>query len=114
MPGISVHAIDVTEAIPAKGMKVEIFKLEANCRSLIVKTTIGENGSLAASVDTAHRGVYEAVIYIGDYFRNKGLDLPDPAFIEIIPFQFGVADETQHYHLPLKFTPWGFSLFRGG
>ena len=27
---------------------------------------------------------------------------------------FGIADLAQHYHLPFKMTPWGFSLFRGG
>jgi 5-hydroxyisourate hydrolase len=31
-----------------------------------------------------------------------------------MPFRFGIADPAQHYHLPLKVTPWGFSLFRGG
>jgi len=25
-----------------------------------------------------------------------------------------IADLGQHYHLPLKMTPWGFALFRGG
>ena len=29
-------------------------------------------------------------------------------------FRFGVAAVEQHYHLPLKFTPWGFSLHCGG
>ena len=26
----------------------------------------------------------------------------------------GIADPEQHYHLPFKLTPWGFSCFRGG
>jgi 5-hydroxyisourate hydrolase len=32
---------------------------------------------------------------------------------EGVPFRFTIADAAQHYHLPFKFTPWGFSLFRG-
>ena len=36
------------------------------------------------------------------------------AFQEVVPFRFGIDDPAQHYHLPLKFTPWGFTLFRGG
>ena len=28
-------------------------------------------------------------------------------------FRFGIADPAVEYHLPLKFTLWGFSLFRG-
>jgi len=30
-----------------------------------------------------------------------------------VPFRFTVSAPDQHYHLPFKFTPWGFSLFRG-
>jgi 5-hydroxyisourate hydrolase len=40
--------------------------------------------------------------------------LPEPAFLESVLFEFGLADPAQHYHLPLKMTPWGYSLFRGG
>ena len=59
-------------------------------------------------------GRYEAEFHVGDFFRALGETLPDPAFLEIVPFRFGLADPDQHYHLPLKLTPWGFSLFRGG
>ena len=59
-------------------------------------------------------GLYEAVFHIGDWYRAQGVPVPTPAFLETVPFHFGVADLAQHYHLPLKMTPWGFSLFRGG
>ena len=44
----------------------------------------------------------------------QGIAAPKPAFLEIVPYRFGIADLAQHYHLPVKMTPWGFSLFRGG
>jgi DNA-binding transcriptional LysR family regulator len=43
-----------------------------------------------------------------------GLELPDPAFVEVAVFRFGIDRVKEHFHLPFKFTPWGFSLFRGG
>jgi 5-hydroxyisourate hydrolase-like protein (transthyretin family) len=42
-----------------------------------------------------------------------GHDMADPPFLDVVPFRFGIADASEHYHLPLKLTPWGFSLFRG-
>ena len=36
-----------------------------------------------------------------------------PPFLDLVPFRFTIADAAQHFHLPFKFTPWGFSLFRG-
>jgi 5-hydroxyisourate hydrolase len=59
-------------------------------------------------------GNYEAVFHIGAWYRAQGVAVPTPAFLETVPYRFGVADLAQHYHLPLKMTPWGFSLFRGG
>ena len=47
-------------------------------------------------------------------FSLQQVAIPAPAFLEVVPFRFGIADPLQHYHLPLKLTPWGFSLFRGG
>ena len=31
-----------------------------------------------------------------------------------LAFRFGIDDPEQHYHLPFKVTPWGYSCFRGG
>jgi 5-hydroxyisourate hydrolase len=35
-------------------------------------------------------------------------------FLGAVRFDFGIADPAQHYHLPFKCTPWGYSCFRGG
>jgi 5-hydroxyisourate hydrolase len=32
----------------------------------------------------------------------------------VVHFRFGISDPRQHYHLPFKCTPWGYSCFRGG
>ena len=63
---------------------------------------------------TPATGLYEAVFHVGGWYRAQGVPVPVPAFLETVPFRFGVADLAQHYHLPLKMTPWGLSLFRGG
>jgi 5-hydroxyisourate hydrolase len=59
-------------------------------------------------------GRYAARFDIGRYYRGAGIALPEPAFLESVMFEFGLSDPAQHYHLPLKMTPWGYSLFRGG
>jgi tripartite-type tricarboxylate transporter receptor subunit TctC len=35
-------------------------------------------------------------------------------FLDVVSYRFGIADPKQHYHLPFKCTPWGYSCFRGG
>jgi 5-hydroxyisourate hydrolase len=38
---------------------------------------------------------------------------PDELFLDVVHFHFGIADPAQHYHLPFKCTPWGYSCSRG-
>ena len=57
-------------------------------------------------------GDYEALFHAGDYLLVLGGVDASP-FLDVLPFRFRVADATRHVHLPLKFTAWGASLFRG-
>ena len=111
MPGgVSIHAYDVASGVPAVGLRVELRAPDG--RVLIDKPTDGRGALELAAV--ASIGTYEAIFHIGEWYRARTVALPEPAFLEKVPYRFGVADLAQHYHLPLKMTPWGFSLFRGG
>ncbi|TMJ25340.1 MAG: hydroxyisourate hydrolase [Alphaproteobacteria bacterium] len=107
--GISLHVFDVSRGVPADGLRVEI-KGPDGATLLDARTT--PQGTLDCLSPAT--GTYEAIFHIGDWFRARGVKVPSPAFLEVVPFRFGIADTAQHYHLPLKMTPWGFSLFRGG
>jgi 5-hydroxyisourate hydrolase len=50
-------------------------------------------------------------IHVGDFLRRQGS--AHAGFLEVIVFGFVIARPEEHFHLPLKFTPWGYSLFRG-
>jgi len=116
MPGLSIHVIDVTRGVPATGMRVEVRSLDV-AHSFLGDALVDSSGSVALP-DLAARslpaGRYEALFHIAAWYRAQGVALPVPPFLDTVPFRFGIADPAQHYHLPLKVTPWGFSLFRGG
>jgi 5-hydroxyisourate hydrolase len=102
MPGISIHVYDVSRGVPAAGLRGKV----------LVDGRTAAPGTLDGP--TPVTGTYEAIFHIGDWYRAEGVAVPSPAFLETVPYRFGIADLAQHYHLPLKMTPWGFSLFRGG
>jgi 5-hydroxyisourate hydrolase len=113
--GISVHAVDVARGRPAQGMQVEIYALD-DVRRLIASGKLSSSGALdhmVAKGEGIMAGAYEVVFHVGDYLRSIGAQTAAPPFLDLVPFRFAIADAAQHYHLPFKFTPWGFSLFRG-
>jgi len=34
--------------------------------------------------------------HFADYFRARGVDLPDPPFLDLVTIDFGIADEDGH------------------
>ena len=93
MPGISIHVVDVALGKPAAGMFVEVHALDA-----------GEGVTA---------GTHEVLLHAGEYFRFVGQVTSKPAFQEIVPLRFTVLDVREHYHLPVKISPWGIAVWRG-
>lgn len=77
---------------------------------------IGANGLLEhqALQQRFAAGTYQAVFHVADYYRQAGVSLPAQPFLDVVRYDFGIAESEQHYHLPFKCTPWGYSCFRGG
>ncbi len=110
--GISIHAVDVSTGRVAAGLKVELHRLEPS-PALVATGEIGSNGLLdhaSAKGEGIIAGFYEVRFDLGGFFAKAGRDAP---FLDHVPFRFHVRNVAEHYHLPFKFTPYGFSLFRG-
>lgn len=113
--GISIHVVDIARGIVAVGMRVELFALAETPR-LLCDGRVGAKGALdhPRLGRRFEDGRYELAFHVAEFYRNAGIALPAVPFLEVAPFRFGIADPRQHYHFPLKVTPWGYSLFRGG
>ena len=114
--GISIHAVDVSTATKAEGLRVELWRADGMERDLLAQGVIGADASLAHPVTTGEGvrvGCHEALFHVADYYRKRGVGLPEVPFLDVVVFPFLISDEAKHIHLPFKFTPWGYSLFRG-
>jgi 5-hydroxyisourate hydrolase len=112
MPGISIHVVDVSRGVVAAGMRVELFRGDellsagtTSARGLLEDKNL--EGRLSAAT-------YRAVFHVADYYRKQGIPLPARPFLDVVGYDFGIDNPDQHYHLPSKCTPWGYSCFRGG
>ena len=104
--------VDVSRGVVAEGMRVELRRGS----TLVASGLISAKGLLERPEldEVMVPGVYEAVFHVGEFYRRQGIALPQIPFLDIAHYRFGLSEPQQHYHLPFKCTPWGYSCFRGG
>lgn len=70
------------------------------------------DGPLLAGAEMA-AGRYRLLFEVAPYFRARGVELPEPPFLDTVTLDFGIADAAGHYHVPLLVSPWSYSSYRG-
>lgn len=112
---LTTHVLDTARGCPAQGLKIELFKIDGDSRSLLKTLTTNDDGRTdeqilpAAAFET---GVYELVFHAGAYLDATGTPPESPRFLDVIPLRFGMS-EASHYHVPLLLSPFGYSTYRG-
>jgi 5-hydroxyisourate hydrolase len=113
---LTTHVLDTMSGQPGAGLAIELFRLEGEQRRRLAGVITNADGRAPAPVlqgADLRPGVYELLFHVGDYFRGRGVSLPEPAFLDRVPVRFGVADVARHYHVPLLISPFGYSTYRG-
>lgn len=114
--GLTTHVLDTAHGCPASDLRIElwIFNSASGEKTLLKSSVTNADGRtdrpLLSETEMAI-GRYELIFYVGSYFSR--LSLPDPPFLDRVPIQFGIADVTAHYHVPLLVSPWSYSTYRG-
>ena len=115
MGRLTTHVLDMAAGCPAAGLKLELWAIGAEPK-FIKETTTNVDGRVDSPLlegAAVKPGIYELKFFAGDYLRRRGVKLPEPAFLDVIPIRFGIADPAQHYHVPLLLSPYGYSTYRG-
>jgi 5-hydroxyisourate hydrolase len=113
---ISTHVLDLARGVPAAGMRVALWRLQAGARELLAEAVTNADGRTSEpllSADEWTGGAYEIVFQAGDYFRAHGVAVTDPPFLDEVVIRFGVAAGAVSYHVPLLLSPFGYSTYRG-
>lgn len=118
--GLTTHVLDTMHGSPAAGMQVSLFRTAGGAHgtfTLLQSVTLNADGRNPDGplIDGAalEVGTYRLLFGVSAYFRGRGVVLPEPNFLDQVSLDFGVADPTQHYHVPLLVSPWSYSTYRG-
>ena len=112
MTKLTTHALDTYSGKPAKGMKVDVY-LILEKREKIKSVVLNKDGRPdEVLVEPIKIGNYELVFHVGEHFKNI-IELQDPNFLNEVSIKFGISNPKEKYHVPLLFTPWSYSTYRG-
>jgi len=113
---LSTHVLDTHLGAPAQGVALELHALSSTGSALVTTGTTNADGRTNAPL-IAGRPLpisrYELRFAVGNYFKARGVALPEPPFLDVVPLQFSIAEPEGHYHVPLVATPWSYSTYRG-
>jgi 5-hydroxyisourate hydrolase len=117
MARLSTHVLDTAAGIPAAGLDLSLLRLdESGGAALVSRHATNRDGRTDAPLlagDTIETGRFRLRFEVGEYFRARGAELPDPPFLDVINLDFGIADARGDYHVPLLVSPWSYATYRG-
>ena len=116
MGRLTTHVLDTASGRPGAGVRITLHRNLGERYALVRDAVTNADGRcdeplLEAATFTAGR--YRLVFAVGEYFAKQGVALPDPPFVDEVVLDFGIADASAHYHVPLLVSPWSYSTYRG-
>ena len=116
MGQLTTHVLDTSSGCPAAGLALRLYRVDAHGLSPIKALTLNADGRADAPLlqgAEMQRGRYRLVFELAAYFRAQGHELPEPAFLDEVLVDFGIADPESDYHVPLLASPWSYATYRG-
>jgi len=113
---LSTHVLDNVSGKPAQGVAISLYEIGESARSLLAEGITNADGRTDAPLiggGPLRIGTYELQFQVASYFESNATAQSDPAFLDVVPIRFSIAEPEGHYHVPLLVTPWSYSTYRG-
>lgn len=112
MSPITTHVLDVSKGKPAQGVAVTLERHADGEWHLLGQRKTDDDGrvkDLLADDATLDAGTYRLTFDTTSYFSKQGVE----GFYPMVSVAFTVRDGSQHHHVPLLLSPFGYSTYRG-
>ena len=110
---ISTHILDTARGRPAAGTPVVLERVDASgAASEVTRAVTDADGrvkELAPAGGALAAGRYRLTFDSGAYFAAQGVE----GFYPLVTVLFTLRDPTQHHHVPLLLSPFGYATYRG-
>lgn len=116
MGKLSTHVLDTANGVPGSEIKINLYQRVNGEFKLVTSTVTNSDGRTDAPLlegDALTQGQYQLEFFTADYFKSRGVALPEIAFLDDVVIRFGVPNVAEHYHVPLLVSPFSYSTYRG-
>ncbi len=111
---LSTITMDAVGGKSAVGLKVELYDVSGDKPRLVSEAVTGNDGrAFLLKGGPIPLATYELHFMTSDYFTRQGVGVGNPATLDYVVVRFTVTDPAGHYHVPLIFTPTGYTTYRG-
>ncbi|XP_067948217.1 5-hydroxyisourate hydrolase-like [Watersipora subatra] len=108
---MTTHVLNTSTGKPASNLLIKLHRLEGTKATLLKEGRTNSDGRLpgllTASEFTA--GTYMMRFETEDYFKQSGT----VGFYPYVEIVFSITNPSEHYHIPLLLSPYGYSTYRG-
>ena len=113
MSGITTHVLDISIGRPAAGVAVKLDRQtdDGGWTPVGIARTDGDGRArdVVTEGEPLTAAVYRLTFDVGQYFSANEIE----SFYPEVTIVFKVKDVSQHYHVPLLLSPFGYSTYRG-
>ncbi|HVT02007.1 MAG TPA: hydroxyisourate hydrolase [Thermoanaerobaculia bacterium] len=112
MSGITTHVLDMSVGLPAGDVPVRLEIQTGDSWRTLGSGRTDADGRLRTLLPegaTVAPGVYRISFDTASYFSGRGMK----SFFPSVAIVFTIEDPSQHYHVPLLLSPFGYSTYRG-
>lgn len=112
MSAITTHVLDTAKGRPGSGIHIVLEYKNMDKWDELASGQTNFDGRLPDLLqDGLHlvEGIYRLTFDTHGYFESQG----EQGFYPNVTISFEVKDPTQHYHVPLLISPFGYSTYRG-
>ena len=107
---ITTHVLDTSLGRPAANLAVRLERTSETETVWLGASATNADGRVTDLLDSPLvAGRYRITFETGAYFAERGT----ACFFPEVAILFEVKDPTQHHHVPLLLSPFGYSTYRG-
>jgi 5-hydroxyisourate hydrolase len=111
MSQVTTHILDISKGKPAAGITVVLYQQHIDDWKEIVIGTTNVDGRIPHFLDkdaALEPGIYKMKFETQPYFEKQAI----LTFYPLVEITFHIRN-SDHYHIPLLLSPFGYSTYRG-